>query len=114
MKVVDYDKSERGRQRRKADDGRLLHCCCICLKVAVWGPFWSWYGSIKEAEDGITTAKFCSAECAAKAGPRSCNVTAEMKRAARDAEWRPPTVVWREATDREKYREAMARQRPRP
>jgi hypothetical protein len=34
-----------------------------------------------------------------------------MRRKAKDAEWREPNVVYREATDREKYAESAYQQR---
>jgi hypothetical protein len=50
-------------------------------------------------------------KCRTKGGEGASNVTEEMKRAAENAEWREPKVVYREATDIEKYRDSAARQR---
>jgi hypothetical protein len=61
-------------------------------------------------DDRAAIPKFCSEECRAKGGPRARNVTAEMKEQARDAEFRPPTIAYREATDVEKYRAAFDNQ----
>lgn len=35
--VVDTANSETDPQRRKASNGRLLHCCCICGKLDLCG-----------------------------------------------------------------------------
>lgn len=60
-----------------------LHCCCICGKVDFWGDSWSWYGSVRDEDDDLPVAKFCSKECASKAGRNAENVTDEMKAHAR-------------------------------
>jgi hypothetical protein len=112
MQVIDQDRSERGPQRRQ-EGNRLLHCCCICGKVAVWDSNWCMYGSEKDLDDGIAVAKFCSKRCKIAAGPNGRNVLPEMKRTAKSAEWRAPEIVYREATAREKYRAALDRQKPR-
>ena len=59
--------------------------------------------------------KFCSRSCQEKGGPEARNVTEAMKQAARELEWREPRIVFRERemTDREKWQEAVRRQRPR-
>jgi len=62
-------------------------------------------------DDGAAIPKFCSEECRAKGGPMARSVTKEMKDLARDAEFRPPTIAYREATDVEKYRAAQSEQR---
>jgi len=111
VKVHDWIKSERGPQRRRGAGNRLLHCCCICGTVSLWGKGWSVYCSIRELDDGVPVPKFCSRKCAAKGGPNASNVTAEMRQAAYDAEWREPRAVYRDATDIEKYRAAAAKQR---
>ncbi len=80
---------ESGPQRRKIG-GRPLHACCMCGEVGLWGATWSWFGSLKDEDDGTPVAKFCTSICAAKAGANCINVTAEMKQTARDAEMRPP------------------------
>jgi hypothetical protein len=110
MKVVDGERSERGRQRRKTADGRLLHCCCICGALAPWDASWTTYCSLREIDDELPIPKFCSEACRAVGGSVARNVTAEMKQRAKDAEWREPEIVWREATDREKYADAQSRQ----
>lgn len=113
MKVVDDKTSEHGLQRRKMSNGRLLHCCCICGVVAPWTDGWSTYCSIREIDDGLPIPKFCSEKCRLQGGVAARDVTPEMKQRAKDAEWRPPTLAYREATDREKYRDAMHSQRAR-
>jgi len=113
VQFVDWDKSERGPQRRKTASGRLLHCCCICESLAPWGDSWSTYCSVKELDDGAPIPKFCSAACRRKGGRNAENVTDAMKAKAKEAEWREPTVVYREATDREKYWDAARAQRSR-
>lgn len=109
-KVVETAASEVGPQRRKTADGYLLHCCCICGTVAPWGQGWSTYCSYKDIDDAAAIPKFCSEACRTKGGPKSANVTDEMKRNAKAAEWRPPAVVFRDATDKEKYFDALSQQ----
>ena len=111
MMVVDSERSERGPQRKKATDGRLLHCCCVCGKLDTWGDSWSCFASYKDMDDGYPYPKFCSDTCADKAGTAAENITLEMKRKAKDAEWREPNTVWRPATHREKYNAAAYDQR---
>jgi hypothetical protein len=111
--VIDMNRSEVGPQRRKADSGRLLHCCCICGRLDTWGEGWSYYGSYRELEDGIPVPKFCSPACQVQGGPNAGNVTQEMKLAAQAAEWREPTIRYREATTAEKYSDALRDQRAR-
>lgn len=110
MQVVDTEKSERGPQRRRATDGRLVHCCCVCGKVEPWGDAWTSYHCIKELDDESPIPKFCSAECKATGGARARNVTEAMKRKAKEAEWREPAVVYREQTEKEKYAQAAYNQ----
>lgn len=111
MLVVDDKRSEHGAQRRRSDHGRPLHCCCICGRLAPWGSDWSTYCSIKELDDAVPVPKFCSADCRKQGGPQARNVTDAMKRQANEAEWRPPEVAWREATEPEKYRAAVNEQK---
>jgi hypothetical protein len=111
--VVDWDKSERHKQRRKTRDGRQMHCCCICLNCEPWSSSWSYYASIREEDDSAPFPKFCSEACKAKAGPACQNVTDEMKVAAKNLEWRDPEIVYREASGTEKYRAAVQAQKPR-
>ena len=112
MLVVDTERSETGRKRRR-ENGLLVHCCCICGTSGVWTDAWSAYYSIKELDDEVPIPKFCSEPCRAKGGPRAANVTAAMKQTAKDAEHRDPITVWREATEREKYNAAFhAQNRP--
>jgi len=113
MKVVDTKKSEVGWQPKKASNGRLLHCCCICGKLETWGDTWSTYCSVKDMDDVEAIPKFCSEWCQKAGGPKASNVTSEMKQRARDSEWREPVTVWREATESEKYHRAAAEQRKR-
>ena len=110
MRVVDWDKSEKGPQRRRTNDGRLLHCCCICGKLEPWSNRWTTYCSWRELDDEEAIPKFCSFPCREQAGPEATGVTPEMKRKAKELEWREPELVWREATDREKYDEAAHNQ----
>jgi hypothetical protein len=115
MKVIDSKRSEYGPQRRKTHSGRLLHCCCICGRVDTWGETWACYSSLKEEDDGEPIPKFCSAKCRQQGGEKAERVTAEMTATAQAAEFREPTIVYREATDHEKYAEARHRQqRPHP
>src|SRR5689334_16853117 len=75
VKVVDYENSERGPQRRKDAHGRLLHCCCICGACEIWSATWSYYGSVKQLDDGEVLPKFCSNKCRAAGGTAAANVT---------------------------------------
>lgn len=111
MLVRDWEKSEVGPQRRKTRDGRLLHCCCVCLNCEVWSASWSYYASMKEEDDGAPYPKFCSDSCKAKAGPQCVNITEAMKKTAKEMEWRKPEPAYREATSREKYNAAADQQR---
>jgi len=85
--VVTY---EVGPQRRLSGNGLILHCCCICQKLDAWGYHWSAYYSEKDLEDGDPIPKFCSEPCRERGGVSAKNVTQEMKRAARDLEFREP------------------------
>jgi hypothetical protein len=76
-----------GGQRRRTCGGRLLHRCCICGQLDVWGENWSAYYSIKELDDGVPIPKFCSHECRQAGGPAARNVTEKMKQMAKNAEW---------------------------
>lgn len=109
MLVVDFEKSERGRQRRKAG-ARLLHCCCVCGELGIWASQWSTYCSEKEIDDCAPIPKFCSLKCAKMAGIKAENVTEEMKLKAKDSEYREPHIVYRQATSNEKYRAAVDQQ----
>lgn len=42
--------------------GRLW-TCCKCGKVDVWGRGWSWWGSLKEREDGNIGSEGCPIVC---------------------------------------------------
>lgn len=46
-----------------------LHECCKCGAVGPWDENWSWYGSMKDMDDGKPVRMFCSAACRAK-GPK--------------------------------------------
>ena len=65
---------------------------------------------MKELDDAVPIPKFCSWECQKRGGPNAQNVTAEMKRRAKDAEWREPEIAYRPATEREKYNDAAYEQ----
>ena len=114
MLVVDEKASEHARQRRRANDGRLLHCCCVCGALAKWEETWSTYCSMKELDDNAAIPKFCSEKCREVGGARAVNITVEMKQRAWDAEWREPEIKYRSATDREKYRAAIQSQKRTP
>jgi hypothetical protein len=111
--VIDYDKSEKGPQRRKTATGRLLHCCCICGKLDVWGGSWSTYCSESDIDDGVAIPKFCSAACKSQGGPHAANVTEAVKETSREAEKRSPETAYREQTPQEKYRSAVDAQQSR-
>lgn len=112
MQVIDTERSEYGPQRRRTKDGRRLHCCCICGKLDTWNDYWSYYTSYKEMENDIPYPKFCSTKCREIGGTDAMEVTGEMRRKAKDAEWREPETVYREATDCEKYNSAADAQKP--
>lgn len=114
MKVVDTERSERGKQRRKTAEGRLLHCCCICGQVSPWGDSWSAFCSDKDLDDGVPIPKFCSEACRQKGGSKAELVSKEMKETAKGAELREPNLVYREATETEKYADAAYAQQQRP
>ena len=114
IREIDAGKSERGPQRRKMGFS-LLHCCCICRTVAPWQNGWSTYCSEADIDDSVATPKFCSRLCAEKGGSEARAVTKEMREAARAMEWREARIVYRERemTEREKWQEAVRRQRQR-
>jgi hypothetical protein len=103
------DALEFGPQRRMVG-GRPLHCCCICGNLGLWDDGWSWFGSVKDEDEGKPLAKFCTSKCAAKAGPNCENVTEAMKRAAKDAEMRPPKP-YKAPPQRRSYADAAYEQR---
>ena len=109
--VVDWDKSERGPQRR-LQGSRLVHCCCVCGKCETWNSSWSTYCSEREIDDSVPIPKFCSEPCRSNGGSAAKNVTQEMKQRAKDAEWREPETKYREATSHEKYDAAVRSQQP--
>lgn len=111
MMVIDTERSEIGRQRRKDTTGRFLHACCICGNVSTWSDGWSAYCSEADIDESAPIPKFCSVACRKKGGPRASLVTEEMKLAAKQAEWREPKAVYRQANDREKFRSAVDQQR---
>src|SRR6185312_1281190 len=113
MKVVDFENSERGPQRRRGAGNRALHCCCICGRLDVWSDTWSTYCSERDLDEEAAIPKFCSTACRKKGGPNAANVTLEMREGAKAAEWRDPLPAYRDATDREKYFAATQRQRNR-
>jgi hypothetical protein len=111
MQVIDSEKSEKGPQRRKTADGRLMHCCCICGKLAPWGEGWSTFCSELELDNSTPIPKFCSEACRQKGGKDAQSVTLDMKKRAKDAEWREPRLAYREATQHEKYAQALYSQK---
>jgi hypothetical protein len=42
--------------------GTRLHTCSICGKTDIWGPSWSWFGSLMDLDNG-EIVKFCGPEC---------------------------------------------------
>lgn len=40
-----------------------LHTCTACGRTATWGPTWSWYGSMADADEGRPLVKACCDEC---------------------------------------------------
>lgn len=40
-----------------------LWTCVGCGKVALWGPTWGWYGSLKDLDDSNIQAVACSDAC---------------------------------------------------
>lgn len=92
--------------RRRALDGRMLHACCVCRVVAPWSEGWSSFCSMREIDEGLPIAKFCSEACAESAGPKCERITEKMKEEARDLEYisavplstdRPPTRTYDDA-----------------
>jgi hypothetical protein len=100
---------EIGPQRRMTRNGRPLHCCCICGVLAPWADGWSCFTSIQEIENCEPYPKFCSPACRRRGGPDAQNVTQEMKRAAKEQEWRAPKPVY----ERRSYHDALAEQKRR-
>ena len=43
-----------------------LHTCVVCQKTDVWSDTWSWFGSIKNLDDGDVKIKVCSQDCYVK------------------------------------------------
>ena len=110
MLIIDGEKSEKGPQRRRANDGRPLHCCCVCGNLSTWGKDWSCYASYKDMDDGVPYPKFCSDACRDSGGVTAERISEDMARKAKNAEWREPAIVYREATQREKYAAAQYEQ----
>lgn len=46
-----------------APEPKALHTCVICNKTDVWSDSWSWYGSLKDLDDGDVKIKVCSEAC---------------------------------------------------
>jgi len=46
----------------------MIHQCSICGVNQEWNDNWSWYGSIKDMENGLPIVKTCSEECREIAG----------------------------------------------
>ncbi len=111
VREIDESKTERGPQRRKMGF-LLLHCCCICQTVSIWGDGWSTYCSEADIDECVAIPKFCSRLCREKGGPKASNVTPAMKQAAHLLEYREPRIVYRERemSEREKWQEAVRRQ----
>jgi len=49
-------------RQRHAHGQRRLHRCDTCGLASEWGPAWTWYGSLRDSDDGYV-AKFCSPKC---------------------------------------------------
>ena len=45
---------------------KRLYTCVVCGKTDVWSDDWSWYGSLKNLDDGDVKIKVCSDVCKAK------------------------------------------------
>lgn len=41
-----------------------MHICSVCGAVELWGPTWSWYGSLLDEDYSEPVPKFCSKTCA--------------------------------------------------
>lgn len=64
----------------RAERGQsTLHQCSVCGECGEWSETWSWYGSYREADEGMV-AKFCSAACREKESGES--VLRRMRRGA--------------------------------
>ena len=50
-----------------ASNSGKLWTCGGCGTVAVWGPSWQWYGSMKDLDDGKPIAVACTDDCIKKA-----------------------------------------------
>jgi hypothetical protein len=37
--------------------------CNTCGRTGAWGPTWSWFGSLKDVEDGERIPTFCNDAC---------------------------------------------------
>jgi len=44
----------------------IFHICSICGKKEEWNDNWSWFGSIKDIDDGNDIVKVCSDICKSK------------------------------------------------
>ena len=110
MQIMDLAASEFGDQRRKQGN-KLLHSCCICGKLDVWGKTWEAYYSIKDMDDCAAIPKFCSVACSMQSGPECRDVTQKMIDDAYAREFRPPNIVYRDMTEKEKYQAALQKQK---
>lgn len=69
--------------RRKSLDGKQLHSCVVCEKLEPWSDDWKYWGSVKDVDDGVAVAKFCSDKCR----KHRMAVTPDMCEDARKREW---------------------------
>jgi len=91
-------------------EGRRIHTCSACGTQDVWGPTWSWYGSIRDLDDGAPIFKACSTACAAR---RDEAVARERLfasiEAAKQAERRLETALKLARADRERAEAKLPR-----
>ena len=72
-------------RRRRDQDGRALHACCVCGRLAPWTDNWRWYGSYKQIDDGDAVMKFCPKHAAQEFMVKAVNQ--EMAEEARRREY---------------------------
>lgn len=49
--------------------GQRVCKCSVCGYQSVWQPSWSWYGSLRDEDDGKPVDAVCSDGCKAKYKP---------------------------------------------
>lgn len=50
---------------------KTIHRCSVCGTEGHWSKDWSWFGSIRDIEDGNPVEKFCSDDCKEKSAQLS-------------------------------------------